>query len=695
MTDTTNKKANKLINETSPYLLQHAYNPVQWHAWGKEAFEKATKENKPIFLSIGYSTCHWCHVMEHESFEDEEVAAAMNEKFVSIKVDREERPDIDNIYMNVCQMMTRSGGWPLTIIMTPDKKPFFAGTYFPKYSRSGRIGMMDLLVRIDEIWRNNTKEALDSAEQITKILHQISEEVHVEKIDESVMQRAYEHFVERFDSQYGGFGSAPKFPSPHNFLFLLRFWKRTKNQHALEMVEKSLQSMRRGGVYDHIGYGLHRYSTDSKWLVPHFEKMLYDQSMLSIACIETYQVTKNDEYKNIAKEIFSYVLRDMTSEEGGFYSAEDADSEGEEGKFYVWTLDEIKNILTKEESELAIKIFNLSSEGNYLEESTREITGNNILHLTESLVDIANKLDIPESQLKPQLEVVRKKLFEYRIKRIHPHKDKKILTSWNGLMIAALAKGSQVFGESEYALAAVRAVDFIFNKMHSAEKLLHCYCSGKVTVDGHLDDYAFLIWGLLELYEATFEIKYLKFAIELNTILLKHFWDHKNGGFYFTADYDKDLIVRQKEIYDGAIPSGNSVAMLNLLKIGEITGDSNLKEKAEKIMSAFSANLKQAPIAHTQLLAAVDYLAGPSCEIILTGNLKSENSQSMLNIVRNEFLPNKIILFKENDELSKIADYTNSYKCVEGRTTVYICKNYNCNLPLTDTNEVKKLLTST
>ena len=679
MTEIIDKKANKLIDETSPYLLQHAYNPVQWYAWGKEAFEKAKKENKPIFLSIGYSTCHWCHVMEHESFEDEEVAAVMNEKFVSIKVDREERPDIDNVYMNVCQMMTRSGGWPLTIIMTPDRKPFFAGTYFPKHSRYGRIGMIDLLARIDEIWKNNTKEALDSAEQITRILTQMSEEVHIEKIDESIMQRAYEHFAERFDSQYGGFGSAPKFPSPHNFLFLLRFWKRTKNQHALEMVEKSLQGMKRGGIYDHIGYGFHRYSTDAKWLVPHFEKMLYDQSMLSIAFIETYQATKKDEYKSTAKEIFSYVLRDMTSDEGGFYSAEDADSEGEEGKFYVWTLDEIKNILTQQEAELAVKVFNVSGEGNYLEESTREKTGKNILHFTENLTE---------------LEVVRKKLFENRVKRIHPHKDKKILTSWNGLMIVALAKGAQVFGESKFTVAAVRATDFILSKMFSGGKLLHCYCSGKASVNAHLDDYAFLVWGLLELYEATFELKYLKSAIELNNLMIKHCWDDKNGGLYFTADYDEDLIVRQKEIYDGAIPSGNSVAMLNLLRISEIMGDSKLKEKAEKIMSAFSANLKQAPIAYTQLLVALDYLAGPPCEIILAGDIKSADSQSMLNVVRSEFLPNKIILFKNDDELSKIAKYTSSYKCVDGKTTSFICKNYNCNLPLTDENEVKKILTS-
>ena len=667
---TVNKTPNKLITEKSPYLQQHAYNPVKWYPWCDEAFVKAKKEDKPIFLSIGYSTCHWCHVMEHESFEDDEVAKLMNETFVSIKVDREERPDIDNVYMTVCQMMTGSGGWPLTVIMTPEKKPFFAGTYYPKHSRYGRIGMMDLIPRIKDIWINKQDEVLESSNQITRHLVHATNNTIGSDIDESILNTGFEMFNSRFDENHSGFGTAPKFPTPHNLLFLLRYFKRTKNKHALHMVEKTLEKMRLGGIYDHLGFGFHRYSTDSQWLVPHFEKMLYDQAMLAIAYTEVYQATKNDFYKNTAEEIFTYVLRDLRSAEGGFYCAEDADSEGVEGKFYVWSENEIRKILNKEEADLIIKAFNVKKEGNYFDEATREKSENNILHLSE----------LPDSQLS---ESVRQKLFNEREKRIHPHKDKKILTSWNGLMIAALAKSSSVFENENYLNVAKSAFDFISTKMVKDKALLHSFCDGEAKINAHLDDYAFLIWGLLELYEATFEAKYLKAALDFNEYLLKYFWDEENGGFYFTSSSGEQLLVRQKEIYDGAIPSGNSICLLNLLRLGKITANTKFENYSHKLIKTFSENIKSAPIAYTQFLCGVDFVFGPSYEIVIVGDEKSEDTKNMISSLRKEFIPNKVLLLNPEGK---------SFSRIDGKATAYVCQNYSCKSPVTDVNVLVKMI---
>ncbi|NVM37221.1 MAG: thioredoxin domain-containing protein, partial [Candidatus Lokiarchaeota archaeon] len=471
---------NHLSNEKSPYLLQHAKNPVDWYPWGDNAFEKAKKENKPIFLSIGYSTCHWCHVMAHESFENEDVAEIMNEVFVSIKVDREERPDIDKIYMTVCQMMTGSGGWPLTIILTPDKKPFFAGTYFPKQTRFGRIGLIDLIKQIKDLWNNQKTELMNSADQITFSLQNIDQESPGDKFSEANLKSTFQQLSIQYDSINAGFGDRPKFPTPHNLTFLLRYWKRTNDKKALEMVEKTLLEMRKGGIYDHIGFGFHRYSTDSKWLVPHFEKMLYDQALITIAYIEAYQATKKTIYRKIAEEIFEYVLRDMKSPEGGFYSAEDADSEGEEGKFYIWSKEELEQIFEKNELNLATIVFNIDQSGNYLEESTGEKTGRNILHLKS----------IPESEIQDDLEKIRIKLFNSREKRIHPHKDNKILTDWNGLMITALAKATVAFQDKIYLDAAKNATNFLLSNLKDTNgKLLHRYKDGISEITGYLSDY--------------------------------------------------------------------------------------------------------------------------------------------------------------------------------------------------------------
>lgn len=603
---------NRLASEKSPYLLQHAENPVGWYPWGEEAFEKARKENKPIFLSIGYSTCHWCHVMEKESFEEPDVAQLMNETFVSIKVDREERPDLDGIYMAAAQMMAGMGGWPLNIILTPDRNPFYAATYIPRQSRFGAIGMLELIPRIREVWLTRRDEVLTSASQIVNALRQTVRGKRGDGLGEDVLRAAYSQLRLLFDEKHGGFGNAPKFPSPHNLIFLLRYWRRTGDKVALDMVEKTLDAMRNGGIYDQIGFGFHRYSTDSRWLLPHFEKMLYDQAMLAMAYTEAFQVTGKKEYRETAQEIFAYVLRDMTSPEGGFYSGEDADSEGKEGKFYLWTEDEIRRILEKEEADLIIKVFNVEKEGNFIEQGAEVNTGENILHLKKSVVDLASELNISEEKLRGRIEADRKKLFIAREKRIRPHRDDKILSDWNGLMIAAFAKGAKAFDKPEYANAAKGAADFILNSMSKPDgRLLHRYRDDEAAIPAFLDDYAFLIWGLLELYEATLDAVCLKAAVDMNNVLLDHFWDGEEGGFYFTPDDGEPLIVRKKEIYDGAVPSGNSVAMLNLFRLGRITTNPELEGKAREISRAFSKEVRQSPSSYSQLMIAVDFTAGP------------------------------------------------------------------------------------
>jgi uncharacterized protein len=691
-------KPNRLIAEKSPYLLQHAYNPVDWFPWGEAAFDKARADNKPIFLSIGYSTCHWCHVMERESFEDEEVALLMNDAFVSIKVDREERPDIDHAYMSVCQIMTGAGGWPLNIIMTPDKRPFFAGTYFPRESRMGRIGMMDLAPRIKEIWTTRRGEVVESADRVLAALVQISDESPGPALGEDVAALAYQQLAERFEPRYGGFGKAPKFPTPHNMLFLLRYWHRTGERRALDMVEQTLQDMRRGGVYDHVGFGFHRYSTDDAWLVPHFEKMLYDQALIAMLYTEAYQATGKVEYRKTAEEIFTYVLRDMTSPEGGFYSAEDADSEGEEGKFYVWRLAEIQRVLGPEEAELVADVFNVFISGNFREEATGRITGDNILHMKGIAANLAAKLKLSPEELETRLEEARRKLFHSREQRVHPHKDDKILTDWNGLMIAALAKSAQAFDRPEYADAAARAANFILTALRGPDgRLVHRYRQGEAAFSAHADDYAFLVWGLVELYEATFEVRYLSAALELNAYLLEHFWDARSGGFYFTEEAGSDLPVRKKETYDGATPSGNSVAALNLLRLGRMTGNPALEQKAEQVQRAFAGSIGQFPSGYTQMMMALEFGLGPSREVVIAGRAASEDTRAMLRALRRPFLPGKVVVFRpageEEPEISRMAAYTRDQKPVDGMATAFVCVNYHCELPYTDAGTMVERLT--
>ena len=697
--ETTNKnkpKPNRLIKEKSPYLLQHATNPVDWYPWGEEAFEKAKKEDKPIFLSIGYSTCHWCHVMAHESFEDPEVAKLMNETFVNIKVDREERPEIDNIYMAVSQMITGSGGWPLTIIMDADRKPFTAGTYFPKESRFGRIGMLELIPKIKDYWDNNREELRLAAKEVISQLQSI-ETTPGEELKQDILNEAFREATLLFDEKNGGFRGAPKFPTPHKLLFLLRFWKRTGNKAALMMVEKTLTAMRSGGIYDHIGFGFHRYSTDSFWLLPHFEKMLYDQALLVIAYVEAYQATKKIEFREVVEEILSYVLRDMTSPEGGFYSAEDADSEGEEGTFYVWTNDEIIEVLGKEDGNLFLQIYNFEEDGNFKDQATQKKTGSNIPHLKKSITDLASELKISTKELVEKLESMRIKLFEKRKTRIHPHKDDKILTDWNGLMITAFAIAGRILENEDYTTASEKALNFIIQNLETKSgRLVHRYREGEIAINGMIDDYAFTIWALLELYETTFKVEYLKKAIQYNDKMIEHFWDKNKGGFFFTPDDGEELIVRKKEIYDGAIPSGNSVAMLNMIRISRITMDLSLEEKAVQMNKLFSTTIEQSLLSFTLFLSALEYAFGPSFEVVIVGNLNKTDTNEMLQALRSEYIPNKIVLFlpsdEEKPEISNVTDFVKYKSMKNGKATVYVCINRFCKFPTDDINKMLQLL---
>jgi len=687
---------NRLSGEKSPYLLQHAANPVYWWPWCDEAFDVARAEDKPVFLSIGYSTCHWCHVMAHESFEDPDVARLMNEIFVNIKVDREERPDVDNVYMSVCRMMTGRGGWPLTIVMTPDKVPFFAGTYFPKESRFGLTGMLELVPRLKHLWESERERILEAGERLTTALGSSGSTTVGRDLTEKTLDLAYEQLNRTFDSTYGGFGEKLKFPSPHNVLFLLRYWRRTGRAAALAMVEKTLTAMRLGGICDQLGGGFHRYSTDREWLVPHFEKMLYDQALVATAYVEAYQTTGNREYADTARGIFDYVLRDLTSPEGAFCSAEDADSEGVEGKFYVWTEDEMRSALGVE-ADLAAKVFNVAAEGNFVGEATGARTGTNILYLKKPLAEFADELGLPLSELEERVASIKRQLYAEREKRVRPHRDDKVLTDWNGLTVAALAKGARVLGEAAYVEAAERAVRFILESVRDSEgRLLHRWRDGEAAIAGNLDDYAFLTWGLVELYETVFNPEYLSTALELTDDVIKHFRDGDAGGFFFTPDDGEKLLVRPKEVYDGAVPSGNSVAMLNLLRLARLTGRTELEDEAAAVGRAFSQQVAKAPANHAMLMIAVDFAVGPSQEVVVVGDREADDTSAMLNAVGRAFVPNAVVLFIPSDkgaaEITELAPYATGFEAVDGKATAYVCSNYACERPTTDVGEMLKLL---
>ena len=680
---------NHLINEKSPYLIQHAHNPVDWHPWSDEVFSKARAENKPIFLSIGYATCHWCHVMEKESFENEEAAGYLNDTFICIKVDREERPDIDAVYMAACQMMTGSGGWPLSIFMTPEKKPFFAATYLPKNSRGGRAGLIDICRQVKKLWVNDHEKIATSAGSIADSLHRAFTFKAADDPDETLFDTAYSQIKSGFDPQFGGFEPAPKFPTPHRLLFLLRCYHRTVDARALDMVVKTLTAMRMGGIWDHVGFGFHRYSTDSRWLLPHFEKMLYDQAMIATAYLEAFQITREPLFAKTAEDIFAYVLRGMTAPEGAFYSAEDADSEGEEGKFYVWTTEEFHKVLKGEDSEKWESILRLSPEGNFTDEATRTKTGANIIHLTASIKKWAQKAGVPEAEFETDWARIRDRLYWAREQRIHPLKDDKILTDWNGLMIAALASGARVLNKPEYETAARKAATFVLQKMRDAQgRLHHRFRDGELAVEAHAADYAFLIHGLLNLYQTTFDLEFAEQARELQQEMTTNFWDDENGGFFSTSAGNVELPVRPKELYDGAIPSANSVALFNLLFLSRLTGDPQWEDRAQAQIRAFAGTVKSQPTAFTYFLCALDFALRPGEEIVITGESRAENTREMLAALNLNFAPNKVAIVKTEQnaaQLNKFAGYTDGLEIVKDKAMAHICRNGSCTGSTTDT----------
>lgn len=673
---------NKLASEKSPYLQQHADNPVDWFPWGDEAFKKAKAENKPVFLSIGYATCHWCHVMAHESFEDPDIAKLMNEAFVNVKVDREERPDIDSTYMTVCQMLTGQGGWPLTIIMTPDKEPFFAGTYIPKEARFNRIGLRQLIPGVVGMWKNEPKRVEKATAKIREGFTKSQEFESGKFPGMEAVDFAAEQLAQRFDPQYGGFGEAPKFPSPHNLMFLLRQWKLKKEDRFLGMVSKTLTQMRTGGIWDHIGFGFHRYSTDSKWLLPHFEKMLYDQALLMMAYTECWQATQNPLFKQTVYEIADYVERNLSHPGGGFYSAEDADSEGEEGKFYVWEKSEIDSVLSTEDGSTFNEFFGIISEGNFEDEASKKLTGKNIPHLSKEL----------NEEEREWFESIRNTLFQEREKRIHPFLDDKVLTDWNGLMIAALAKAGFAFIEQRFIDMAEKAAEFVEQHLFMDDELLHRFKDDEAGIMAMADDHAFLIWGYIELYGSTFKPKYLQKAIEFNKKFMDLFWDEKNGGFYFSISDEDQVYGRQRQIFDGAIPSSNSTAMMNLIRLSRLTGNTELEDYADKIGKAFSADLIRSGASICHSMQSIQFLNAKTREITLA--IKAQNEiEEVLNSIRKSFSPFSVHHLRTDSSVSllnEVAPYTSAQNKNDNKPTLYICEQFTCESPITDINEMKK-----
>jgi len=662
---------NRLIFSRSPYLLQHATNPVDWYPWGDEAFARAERENKPVFLSIGYATCHWCHVMERESFTDQEVASVLNGRFVCIKVDREERPDIDDQYMSVAQMMTGGGGWPLSIFMTPDRRPFFAATYLPRTPKMNVPGIIEVLEKVDEHWRKNRSQLEENCAAVMEKLHEDAVPSAGSLRDDEIFTMAYLMLEKSFDTTWGGFGDAPKFPLPHYLSFLLRYFKKTGAAYALTMVEHTIDSIRRGGVFDQVGFGLHRYSVDKMWLVPHFEKMLYDQAMLSLACLDAFQVTGNARYAAIAGELFDFVLRDMACPEGGFYSAWDADTNGVEGDYYTWTAAEVAAVLGAESADLCCKLFGISDRGNF--------EGRTILHLPKTLEERANREKTDPDQLASNLEKWRLELRSARESRNRPLRDEKILTSWNGLMIAALARGYAVTGDSRYLRAAFAAAGFIRNRMQTGDgRLLRSWYRGTAAVHGFLEDYAFYTWGLLELYEATLTVDFLTEANRVAVLMLRLFRDEDNYGFFETAADATDILVRKKSRHDGVTPSGNAIAAMSLLKLGRILGDDPMTEEGRGILRAFMGSVAENPIAALQFLSALDYLNAPEVDVTITGVPDCPEATGMLRAVRQRFIRGLVLRTSAGD----------------GTVTAeaHVCAKGTCRLPVSSVRDLEALL---
>ena len=707
--DGTPNYTNRLIDATSPYLLQHAHNPVDWNEWGDEAIERARRENKPIFLSIGYSSCHWCHVMAHESFENEAIAKIMNEHFVCIKVDREERPDIDEIYMQATLIMNKGqGGWPMSVWLTPELKPFFAGTYFPPESRYGRPGFGELCERIAEAWSTKRDAIETDAARLTEFVDQSMRGVGgvggagegTAAIDLAFIDAAADGLAGRFDDQRGGIsgGGPNKFPPSVTLeLFLRAIDRRGPDGANVEelrhLVDLTLDEMSRGGIYDQLAGGIHRYSTDPEWLVPHFEKMLYDQALVSRIYVDAWQATGNAEYRRVASDIFDYVLADLQSEQGGFYSTRDADSEGVEGKCYVWTREEVLTVLGAEEGALFCKFYDVSAAGNWNDQHDPGTT-KNVLHVPHDLATFAKAEKLEPAEVERRLAASREKLLAARATRTAPSRDDKILVEWNGLMIAALARGGALFDEPKYSQAAARAADFLLEHQYADGRLLRAFRDGRKLETAFLTDYACLTFGLLELYEATFDRRWFDAAVKLNDATIEHFWDSSDGGFFFTPDDGEKLITRARDVRDGATPGGNSIQLMNLLRLAAMRDDARLRQLAEKSIAALGPQARQSVGAAECFLAGVEFALEGPVEIAIVGDPADKRTQALLREVRNTYLPNHVVMLLDpaHRDRSPPSPLLTARPLVDGQPAAYVCRNYACQRPVTTPEELRAQL---
>lgn len=686
----TDRFTNRLAHETSPYLRQHAHNPVDWYAWGEEAIRRARELDRPIFLSVGYSACHWCHVMEHESFEDPEIGKILNDYFISIKVDREERPDVDQIYMTAVQIMTRHGGWPMSVFLTPDLKPFYGGTYFPPVGRYGMPSFRQVLQAVLEAWQNK-REALEA--QAADLTHDVQLAGQLQAGDKELnvgaLRQAAASLSHVFDAQRGGFGAAPKFPHAMELRLLLRVRQRFGDDSALHMVRKTLDGMAMGGMYDQLGGGFHRYSTDARWLVPHFEKMLYDNALLTVAYLEAFQATGEPFYREVVEETLAYIQREMTSPDGPFYSTQDADSEGEEGKFFVWTKREIDDILGPNLAPVFSSVYDVTEEGNW--------EGHNILNRSRTYAQEARLLGVPEGELRAKLNSAKEKLKAVRDARIWPGRDEKVLTSWNGLMINAFARAAAALDQPAYANVAARAGEFIWTRLRTSEgRLLRTYSSGsEPKLNGYLEDYSFLIDAFVSLYEATFDVRWIERSLALTDIMIDQFWDEAEGGFFYTGRAHEQLIARTKDPHDSSIPSGNSLAVMALLRLAKLTGRGDLLDKADRTLLLFSGLLERSPQAAGQMLIALDFHLGPVQEIAVVGDLTSAETAEALRLIQGGFRPRQVVAVKpatgDTQEVERIVPLL-AGKSAQAGWTAYICQDFTCQSPVDNLNELQSKL---
>jgi len=682
------KYTNALINETSPYLLQHAHNPVDWHAWSEETLAKARAENKPILLSIGYSACHWCHVMEHESFENEAIAKLMNENFVNIKVDREERPDLDQIYMNAVQMMTGHGGWPMTMFLTPDGVPFYGGTYFPPEDRYNMAGFPRVLLSVAEAYRSQPDQVANTAASMLGELRRVGlVESSREMLTTEILDSAYRRMAANYDRAHGGFGGAPKFPPSMTLEFFLHVYHLRHSSDAREMVQHTCRQMAEGGMYDQLGGGFHRYSVDAQWLVPHFEKMLYDNALLSRLYLHVFQLTKDDFARRIAQETLDYVVREMTDPVGGFYSSQDADSEGVEGKFFVWSREEIIDALGEDDGKLFCEYFDVTERGNF--------EGMNILHVPSSREDTARRLDVSVEKLSKVIDEGRRKLFDIRERRVKPGRDEKVLTAWNGLMLGSFAEGAAILNRTDYRQVAEANASFLLDQMQNGNLLLRTYKDGKAKLNGYLEDYACFIDGLISLYEATGKLRWIQAAVSLADKMIEQFWDEDAGGFYFTGKAHEELIVRSKEFLDNATPSGNSIAVLSLLRLSLLTGNQDYHRRATDVLRLMANQIRRYPSAFGFALCTLDFYLDSPLEIAIVGAASDSRLDELVRTVWQTYLPNRVVALgtESHPEAAALVPLLRERNTLNDQPTAFVCETYTCQTPVHSPGELVKQLT--